>query len=995
MSTSAHRTGAERQVDPAEVAPRDTPQQYADAAVALATQWATASATELRRAGGSAALLAKVLEDPDGLEFTTGFVDRVVRPEDTATAARELHALATPAPRFLPWYLRWAVAAGGALAPVPPNVVVPLAKTILRSMVGHLIIDARPEKLGRAIAKVRADGVRLNLNLLGEAVLGEHEARDRFAGTLELLQRDDVDYVSIKVSAVISQLSMWARDDTIKRVVRRVLPLYQVAAESPTRKFINLDMEEYRDLELTIDVFMTLLERPELQQLEAGIVLQAYLPDALGALQQITEWAQRRVDAGGAPVKVRIVEGANLAMEQVDAAVHDWPLATVHSKQAADTNYMRVLDWALRPEHTTAVKIGVAGHNLFTVAFARVLSQARGVTPDVEFEMLLGMAEGQQRVVREDTGGVLLYTPVVSPDQFDSAISYLIRRLEENASSQNFMSAAFRLGESTFFERERDRFLAALADVDREVPTRHRVQDRAQDAIAIMSDGFANVPDTDTATRANQAWIDDVYRAMGTDWSHLDGLARQLATPAEVDAVVASALAAQQEWAMRPVTERALILREVAVELERSRGKLLALMAVEAGKTLAESDPEVSEAVDFANYYADEALALSKFDDATFVPARATLVTPPWNFPVSIPTGSVLGPLVTGSSVIFKPAPQVKRTGAAIAHLLWRAGVPREVLQLVDVPENAVGQALVAHAGIELTILTGAYDTARMFTEWRPATRLLAETSGKNAIIAMPSADIDLAVADVVKSAFGSAGQRCSAASLVILVGAVAHSHRFIRQLEDSVRSMKVGPATTPATLVGPIIEPPSDKLERGLTQLGEGEQWLVEPKALDPERRLWTPGVRLGVTSGSDFHETEFFGPVLGVMTATNLDAAIALQNGVAYGLTVGLNTLDPSDLAVWLDRVEADNLYVNRGITGAIVRRQSFGGWKRSSVGAGAKTGGPNYLGRLGTWTSTQQHDGTWLTAARRRDAEALTGYFAPTDISAVGLERNVFRY
>lgn len=980
-----------------ETPPTDTPQQYGDAAIALATTWAHESSEETRTQKGPAALLAKVLEDPTGLEFATGFVDRVVRPEDNVTAARELRALALPAPKFLPWYLRTVVALGGVLAPVLPHVVVPLARRILRKMVGHLIIDARPSQLGTAIAKVRKDDVRLNLNLLGEAVLGEHEAKDRFEGTIELLKRDDVDYVSIKDSAVISQLSMWARSDTINRVIERVLPLYKIAAESKTPKFINLDMEEYRDLELTIEVFTGLLDKPELKHLSAGIVLQAYLPDALGALQRITKWAQARVDAGGAPVKVRIVKGANLAMERVDAAVHDWPLATVPNKQAADTNYMRVLDWALRPEHTRAVKIGVAGHNLFTVAFARVLSKARGVTDDVEFEMLLGMAEGQQRVVREDTGEVLLYTPVVSPDQFDSAISYLIRRLEENASSQNFMSAAFHLDDTEMFGRERDRFKAALAAVERAVPHKNRVQDRAHDKIVPITGGFENVADTDTATRENQAWIDTVYAQMSNAHDDLDKLATKLESTDDVEAVVAAGIAAQLKWTKLDAHKRAEVLRAASVAIQQNRGELLAIMAPETGKTLAEGDPEVSEASDFANYYAEQAELLSDFAGAKFEPAKLTLVTPPWNFPLAIPTGSVVSALATGSAVIFKPAPQARKIGAQIAKMLWAAGVPKDVLQLVDAPENEIGQALVAHKDIDQTILTGAYDTARMFTEWNPETRVLAETSGKNSIIVMPSADIDLAVSDVAKSAFGHAGQKCSAASLVILVGAVAKSKRFMRQLEDYVKSIHVGLATVPQTLVGPVIEPASGKLERGLTELEPGQSWLVKPQKLDEEGRLWRPGVRLGVKAGSDFHQTEFFGPILGVMVADSLEEALTMQNGVAYGLTAGIHTLDPNDLTAWLSGVEAGNLYVNRGITGAIVRRQPFGGWKRSSVGAGAKAGGPNYLSHLGTWVATDSsaHDGDWLATAQAADRQAKATYFADSDVSALGLERNVFRY
>jgi RHH-type proline utilization regulon transcriptional repressor/proline dehydrogenase/delta 1-pyrroline-5-carboxylate dehydrogenase len=243
-------------------------------------------------------------------------------------------------------------------------------------------------------------------------------------------------------------------------------------------------------------------------------------------------------------------------------------------------------------------------------------------------------------------------------------------------------------------------------------------------------------------------------------------------------------------------------------------------------------------------------------------------------------------------------------------------------------------------------VLTGAYETAELFRSLRPDLPLLAETSGKNAIVVTPSADLDLAAKDVAQSAFGHAGQKCSAASLVILVGSVATSQRFRNQLVDAVTSMRVGLPSDPPTQIGPLVEPAGGRLLDALTKVAPGESWLVEPRRLDADGRLWSPGIREGVRRGATAHLTEFFGPVLAIMTAASLDEAIAIQNDVDYGLTAGLHSLDSDEVGAWLERVEAGNLYVNRGITGAIVRRQPFGGWKRSAVGAGYKAGGPNYL-------------------------------------------------
>jgi RHH-type proline utilization regulon transcriptional repressor/proline dehydrogenase/delta 1-pyrroline-5-carboxylate dehydrogenase len=1015
--TSANPNSPEFEADPSL-----TPADLAAAAIALVRRWLDESKDVAP--DPSAERLAGVLEDPDGLDFTVGFVDGVARPEDVAVAAKNLQTLGRRVPAFLPWYLRSAVAAGGVFGEVVPGVVVPAARKVLRQMVGHLVVDATASKLGPAIEKLRADGSRLNLNLLGEAVLGSAEARRRLEGTEKLLARPDVDYVSVKVSAIASDLSMWAFDETVDRVAETLLPLYRIAL--PENKFINLDMEEYRDLDLTLAVFMQLLDREELLGYEGGIVLQAYLPDALGAMQRLQQWAAARRERGGAPIKVRVVKGANLAMEHVDAALHGWPLATFDSKRETDTNYKRVLEWALTPERTDAVRIGVAGHNLFDIALAWLLAKHRGVTGSIDFEMLLGMATGQADAVRREVGQLLLYTPVVHPKEFDVAISYLVRRLEENASDENFMSSVFDIATSeTAFEREKNRFLTSVDALGSEEPSAHRTQNRSDLSNLARAARFENTADTDPSLAANRSWGRRILSLVGpANRIGVDTIeAAKVSDPVVLDGIIHSVREAGARWGAQTGVERAAVLRRAALALEANRDRLIEVMATETGKTIAEGDPEVSEAVDFANYYAARAEELDLVDGAVFVPSALTVVTPPWNFPVAIPAGSVLSALAAGSGVIIKPAPQARRSAAVLVEALWESGIPREVLALVDIEEGDLSRQLIAHEGVDRVILTGSYETAKLFRSWRPELALLAETSGKNAIVVTPAADLDLAVADIVKSAFGHAGQKCSAASLVILVGSVARSERFHRQLVDAVSSLRVGYASDPLTDMGPLIEPAQGKLLDALTTLGPGEKWLVEPVRRSSDGRLWTPGVRQGVLPTSPFHTTEYFGPVLGIMHASTLEQAVEYQNGTDYGLTAGLHSLDAAEIEQWLATVEAGNLYVNRGITGAIVERQPFGGWKRSSVGAGAKAGGPNYLVHLGSWATEEGEPSQGLSNAgldgrvaalldsaqagldwnsfdlarrgAKSDAVAWSESFAPVDRSALGVERNVLRY
>ena len=1002
--------------------PLARPADLADETVALVRRWLSAAAqVESDKAG---AQLAGVLKDPRGLPFTVGFIDGVIRPEDTAVAARNFAELAREVPAFLPWHLRAGVKIGARVGLVAPGLVIPIVRRALRAMVAHLIVDARERRLGRAIARLRRRGVRLNINLLGEAVLGEREAARRLRGTRDLLAREDVDYVSIKVSSTVAPHSAWAFDEAVAHVVERLQPLFEQAAASPTPKFINLDMEEYRDLDLTVAVFMAILDQPHLRGLEAGIVLQAYLPDSLAAMVRLQEWAAGRRAAGGAGIKVRVVKGANLPMERVEASLHDWPLATWGTKQDSDTHYKRVLDYALRPGRIDNVRIGVAGHNLFDLAHAWLLAGSRGVRHGIEFEMLLGMAQEQAEVIRREVGGLLLYTPVVHPGEFDVAIAYLVRRLEEGASHDNFMSAVFDLSsDEELFIRERDRFLASLAEVDEIVPDPNRTQDRTAPVQPAPTGVFRNAPDTDPAIPANRSWGRAILARIPGSTLGVDLVAEHTVTDAGVLRDVVGAVASGGErWGSRTGSERAAVLEAVAHGLEERRAELAEVMGAETGKTMDQADPEISEAIDFARYYAQLARRLDEVDGARFVPARLTLVTPPWNFPVAIPAGSTLAALAAGSGVVIKPAPQAARCGSIMVETLWQAGVPREALQLVHVGENELGEQLVSDPRVDRLILTGGFETAELFRSWRPDLPLLAETSGKNALVVTPSADLDLAAKDVASSAFGHAGQKCSAASLVILVGSVASSDRFRQQLVDAVTSLRVGYPDDPTSQVGPLVEPAQGKLLDALTTLGEGESWLVEPTRRDHSGRLWSPGVREGVRAGSEFHLTEYFGPVLGVMTAATLEDAIALQNQVAYGLTAGLYSLDPGEIDMWLATVQAGNLYVNRGITGAIVQRQPFGGWKRSAIGAGFKAGGPNYLLGLGSWETAEAADAAGLTLSRpvaqvlatahelrlpRTDLDRLERAFRSDaaqwagelglarDVSGLMAERNLFRY
>lgn len=974
------------------------------------------------------ARISRLLDDPEGLDFILALTDEVLRIRNPKRVARHLVELvhSSSKPAFLGRFDALALGVGTALAPYLPEVVLPLVRRRVRAEFGGVVLPSEERALTRHIARRRRQGIRLNMNVLGEAVLGEDEASRRFDAVLGQLSRNDVDYVSVKISSICSQINVLAFEEEVDRIATRLRELYDVAAQYRPSKFVNLDMEEYRDLGLTFAAFRKVLDEPAYVGLNAGIVLQAYIPDSLIVMKELCEWARSRYERGGGFIKVRIVKGANLAMEQVEAELHGWPQAPFSTKVESDANYKRMLDVALDPANAGAVKVGVASHNLFEVAWALVQRERYNASDRVEIEMLEGMANSTALAVRRVAGKMLLYAPIARRSDNESAIAYLVRRFDENTGPENFLRNQFGLSVgSQAWEMERNRFRESVVGRLEQIPPTYRIQDRNHEQVISSSSdsAFVNEPDTDFSIAANRRWIQgqlQAWRERPMFFVPVIAAGETVTTPAEgvgidpsdperpiyewvqadvatVDAAVEASADAGKLWQSTTLAERKAVLFQVAAALSAARGQLVACMSYDGGKTVAEADTEVSEAVDYARWYAlnTDQLVRLESDGISFRPYGTVVVASPWNFPLAIAAGGVLSSLAAGSAVILKPAPETVATGWLFAEACWAGGVPRDVLQFVPCADDDAGRRLITHPGVDAVILTGAWATARMFLGWRPDLRLHAETSGKNALVITAAADLDAAVADLVRSAFGHAGQKCSAASLGIIEASVYDDPRFRRQLSDAVRTLVPGPSWNPRTTMGPLIRPPEGALDAALHGLDPGESWLVEPVQVGNSSYLWSPGVKLGVQPGSSFHLTECFGPVLGLMRAADLDQAIAWQNQTEYGLTAGLHSLDPLEIAKWRDSVEAGNLYVNRSITGAIVRRQPFGGWKRSSFGPGAKAGGPNYVSTLGTWQ---------VAAARSDDPEAFVQSVTRLwndelcigiDPSELKAEANVFRY
>ncbi len=629
--------------------------------------------------------------------------------------------------------------------------------------------------------------------------------------------------------------------------------------------------------------------------------------------------------------------------------------------------------------------MGVASHNLFDLAYGLVLAHDRGAMDRVQFEMLEGMANAQRRALFELSRNLLLYAPACRRENFINAIGYLIRRLDENTGPENFLRHAFKIEvDSPEWRALEQGFLAAFDAIGRTSDAPRRDQDRnvAPIAPAAVARGWQHLEceaDTDFALPQNGEWAERIVAAWrGRCGEHavqvplvlageeiFDGRAvrdcldpsrpgvvvgryRQ-ASEADIARAVECAADDPDGWRTQPAQQRFDTLGRVAQELRLARGDLMGAALADGGKTLMESDPEVSEAIDFLEFYRDSARWWQALPTLEARPKGVVVVVPPWNFPVAIPCGGVAAALAAGNTVIIKPASDTVLVAWEMCQCFWRAGVSRKALQFLPCAGGREGRKLVNHPRVGAVILTGGTETALTMLADNPRLALFAETGGKDATIVTAMSDRDLAIKHILHSAFSHSGQKCSATSLLLLQAEVYDDPAFRRSLCEAVQSLEVGPAWDLTTKMGPLIRPPSGDLETALKVLEPGEEWAVMPQPVEGNPCLWTPGVKYGVRPGSYTHLTEFFGPVLAVMRFETLSEAVALVNQTGYGLTSGLESLDEREWDHWKRHIRAGNLYVNRVTTGAIVLRQPFGGMGKSGFGPGMKAGGPNYVAQF----------------------------------------------
>ncbi|MDJ0678803.1 MAG: L-glutamate gamma-semialdehyde dehydrogenase [Xenococcaceae cyanobacterium MO_167.B52] len=829
----------------------------------------------------------------------------------------------------------------------------------------------------KAIERIRKEGMGFTIDLLGEAVITETEAQSYLGKYSELIQQltdraktwqrqEGLDLVegeelaqvqvSVKLTAFYSQFDPLDPEGSKARVCDRIRALLKRAQELGAQ--LHFDMEQYHYKDLTLSILKELLLEPEFKErTDIGVTLQAYLRDSYQDLQDLITWAKQR----GKPVTLRLVKGAYWDSETIKAEQNHWQQPVYNNKAETDLNFERMTRLLLENHQYLYGAIG--SHNVRSQAVACAVAESLNI-PSRNFEMqvLYGMGDKLAKALVKRGHRVRVYAPY---GKLLPGMAYLIRRLLENTANSSFLR-------QNLTDKPIEELIAAPVVEDKRSKETGKtgfnnaadtdyadteLRNKGKEALAKVKNllGKTYLPLIDGEYRETSIYIESVNPS---DSSQIVGKVGQIDLETAKIAVE-SAKSAFKQWKNTTATERANIIRKAADLMEERRHELNAWICLEVGKILPQADGEVSEAIDFCRYYADEMERLAagynydvagETDRYFYQPKGIAVVISPWNFPFAIATGMTVAALVTGNCTLLKPAATSSIVAAKITEILVAAGIPPGVLQFVPGKGSTVGEYLVKHKDTHVIAFTGSQEVGcRIYAEaatlqpgQKHLKKVIAEMGGKNAIIVDESADLDQAVVGVVQSAFGYTGQKCSACSRVVVLETIYDT--FITRLVDATKSLNVGKTDEPSTHVGPVID--STARDRILKYIAQGKTESTLALEMDiPEGGYFVPlTIFSEVKPDSTIAQEEIFGPVLAVIKASNFDEALAIANSTNYALTGGLYSRTPSHIEKAAQEFEVGNLYINRTTTGAIVARQPFGGFKLSGVGS--KAGGPDYL-------------------------------------------------
>ena len=869
----------------------------------------------------------------------------------------------------LPQLLRLLLAVGTHFAPVTSWIV----RRNVAAMAGQFITGATAAKALPILRDSANRGAGFTVDILGETVLSEEEAAayaGRYMELLETLARGTEHWrsggreqprvnVSVKISALYSQIHAAAPEAAIDHLKNRLRPLLRRARQLGA--FVNLDMESHALKNLTLHLFKSLLDEPEFAACRnVGIVIQAYLKESEADLLDLITWAGSRPRQ----FTVRLVKGAYWDYERVVAGQRNWEVPVFEQKAQTDANYERLT--RLLIENDATICSAFATHNVRSLANVIATAEASGVSSSrYEFQMLYGMVGSIEDALLGMGFHVREYCPI---GDLLPGMAYLVRRLLENTSNEGFLRAKFtsRLSAEDLLRN----------------PASMLTTESPSNAPAFSHEPLLDFSKTDVRSAMRTALeAERVHFAKhlplvigGTPvFKTTEFASINPANPSEIvgwiaaastqdaNAAVEAAIAASASWSRVPPAHRAALLRKAALIMRRARHELAALEVWEVGKNWQEADADVVEAIDYCNFYADEMMRLESAEVTeetpgeknthSYIPRGVGVIIAPWNFPLAILCGMTAAAVVTGNCAIMKPAEQSSVIAFRLMRIFGEAGFPPGVVNLLTGDGEEIGEHLVGHPRVEFIAFTGSKEVGLKILESAGRTKpsqaevkkVVCEMGGKNALIIDSDADLDDAIAGILYSAFGYQGQKCSALSRLILLEDI--HDLVLSRLREAAASLAVGIPSDPSVFIGPLID--KQALERVLryVEIGKGEATLAfEGTVPDSSGYFCPPIIFSDVRPTARIAREEIFGPVLCVLKAESLDRALMLANDSDFALTGGLYSRSPANIEKVRREFRVGNLYINRPITGAVVKRQPFGGFKMS--GTGTKAGGSDYL-------------------------------------------------
>lgn len=870
---------------------------------------------------------------------------------------------------------------GLGIGSLAPGLLAGAIRKNVTDMAKMFIVGENSKEAFSIVERARKNKISSTVDLLGEATLSEKEAFEYQRRYLELIEEfanraetwskvDIIDTnhlgdipkvnVSVKLSSLYSQINVAAWEETKSILKERLRPIFSKAMAR--KVFINLDMEHYALKALTFEVFSELILEPEFIKYPFwGIVLQAYLRDSRADAQMLVELARKRK----VPFTVRLVKGAYWDFETIFSEQRRWPIPVYTNKKESDANYEDITMLLL--QNHDYIHLAMGSHNVRTLAAGLMCAEKLGVDlRAIEVQMLYGMADAFKKSLVKMGVRVREYSPI---GELIPGMAYLVRRLLENTSNESFLRSKFAenteasvllknphegLVPSADTKPEEDRFYNE-SPTDFGLPENRLSMKKALEGWTTGRPGTFSViigkkqiSTSRTLTSINPSNPEQV---LGTVY---------MAGIEEAELAVKTAKESFSSWKQVSAEDRCKIVDKVADLLVAEKMRLNALEVLEVGKSWSEADGDVAEAIDFCRYYARQMREISnprrvgripgEMSHYFYRPRGVCAVIAPWNFPLAILAGMVAAAVVTGNTVVMKPAEQSMIVAAELMRILRLAGLPDGVVQFLPGYGEEVGAHLVQHKDVSMIAFTGSKqvglsilrESSQVKAGQNFVKKCIIEMGGKNALIIDSDADLDEAVTGTLYSAFGFQGQKCSACSRVIVVG--ENYDRFVGRLVESAKSYSVGPASNPKFNMGPVIDEESQKRILATIDSAKAEAKLVFQGEVPKQGYFVPPTIFVDVNPKSSLAQNEIFGPVLAVIKAKDIDEAIRIANDVEYGLTGGVYSRSPVNIQKVKSGLEVGNLYINRPITGAMVERHPFGGIKMSGIGS--KTGGVDYL-------------------------------------------------